>query len=47
MMHGNSDINIRKDLKRNWDGVDWIGLKENKENLAGNELPVLKKLEHL
>jgi hypothetical protein len=39
--------NIRKDLKRNWDGVDWIGLNGNREKLAGNELPVFKKWEHL
>jgi hypothetical protein len=39
--------NIKKDLKRKWDGVDLIDLNEKRENLAGNELPVFKKWEHL
>jgi hypothetical protein len=39
--------NIKKDLKRKWNGVDWIDLNENRENLAGNEIPVFIKWENL
>jgi len=39
--------NIKKGIKRNWDGVDWIDLNENRENGAGDELSIFKKWEHL
>jgi len=37
-------IILKKNLKKNWDGVDWIDLNEKRENLAGNEFSVLKKM---
>jgi len=40
-------IILKKNLKKNWDGVDWIDLNERRENLAGNEFSVFKKWEHL
>jgi hypothetical protein len=41
---GRRNDSVNRELKRNWDGVDWIDLNENRENVAGNELSVSKKM---